>query len=158
MLGEVNRTGLPHGGQHYETDAEAIRLEGSDLAPHAIQTEGLPQRINKAVAPQHGQVLCVSGALSDRVDCGRITGIRHVDVQGLPGRVLQIVVHGLHTEPGDSGGPLWVNRSGEAVGLLSGESLTRPNVRFFTPLVKPRGFPEEKVPGALGAPGMKAYT
>ena len=154
ILGEVNRTGLPRGGQHYETDAEAIRLEDPELAPHAIQTEGLPARINGAVAPQHGQVLCVSGAHSDRVDCGHMTGVRHVAVDELPGRVLEIVVHGLHTEGGDSGAPLWNSSSGRAVGLLAGRSLTRPNVRFFTPLIKPRGFPQEKAPGALGAPGM----
>jgi sugar lactone lactonase YvrE len=153
-VGSVNRTGLPLGGQHYETDAEGIRLEDSGLAPHEIQTELLPRPIKQAVAPQHGQLLCVSGAHSDRVDCGRMTGVRHVINSEIPGRELLIVVHGLHTEPGDSGGPLWNKRSGHAVGLLQGKSLTRAHVRFFTPLVKPRGFPAEKVPGALHAPGM----
>lgn len=155
-IGSVNRTGLPYGGQHYETDALGVRLEGAGLAPHEIQTEGLPLHIKQAVAPRHGQLLCVSGAHSDRVDCGRMTGVRHIKVDEFPGRVLLIVVHGLHTESGDSGSPLWNAHSGRAVGLLQGRSLNpnHANVRFFTPLVKPRGFPAEKVPGALHAPGM----
>ncbi len=154
IVGQANRTGLPRGGQHYETDAEAIRLEDPGLAPHLIQTDGLPQRINAAVAPRHGQIFCVSGAHSDRVDCGRMTGIRNIANEEFSGRVLSVVVHGLHTEGGDSGAPLYNSRTGTAIGLLWGRSGTLPNVRFFTPLVKPRGFPVEKAPGALGAPGM----
>jgi len=152
VVGDVNRTGAPYGGQHYETDASGARL-GDGLAPHYIHTERFPLAVRQAVAPRHGQLLCVSGGTSDMVDCGRMTGIRNVSTD-LPGRTLLIVVHGLHTVGGDSGAPLWNARNSRAVGLLHGDSDTRANVRFFTPLAKPRGFPIAKVPGALNAPGM----
>jgi YD repeat-containing protein len=152
-IGTVNRTGLPLGGQHYETDAEGIRLGQPGFASHYIDTERFAFPIKGIAAPHHGQLLCVSGAISNKVDCGYMTGVRYVKTE-FPGRQLLIVVHGLHTVKGDSGAPLWNPKTESAVGLLEGRSLTRQNVRFFTPLVKPRGFPAEKVPGALNAPGM----
>ncbi len=57
--------------------------------------------------------------------------------------------------PGDSGAPVWIPRTGTAVGLLAGGPGVPGLVKdWVTPLVLPRGQDPAKVPGILSAPGM----
>jgi YD repeat-containing protein len=153
-IGDVTRTGAPMGGQHYETDAAAVRLEDSGLVPRAIFRNGQNARpVGQAGTAKHGEVLCFSGQKTNEVQCGEMIGVRRRSWPS-PGRHIFIITRfaGL---PGDSGAPVWSPRTGKSIGLVSGGP-NRPGLHkdWVTPLVTPRGFSSEKVPGALGAPGM----
>ncbi len=159
-IGKVARTGEPVGGQHYETDASAVRLEASSLVPLAIYRNGeAPRPVDPAGTAKHGEILCFSGQATDAVKCGEMVGVRYrrfVD----PGRHLFIIVRfaGL---PGDSGAPVWNPVTGTSIGIVSGGPHDGRVKDWVTPLVVPRGFSgedAEKVPGALQAPGMGALS
>jgi hypothetical protein len=101
-----------------------------------------------------GETLCMSGAYSNRRLCGEVVGVR-VRNEGTPGRQLFIVTR-FAGIPGDSGAPVWSPRTGRSVGILSGGPHNGTYKDWVTPLVVPRGFSAEKVPGVLNAPGMGA--
>lgn len=153
-VGVEKRTGAPLGGQHYETDAAAVRLnvDGSIVPRYIYKTPRSSRPVREAGAAHHGETLCFSGAHTDDVKCGEMMGVRYRKF-GTPGRHLFIVTR-FAGIPGDSGAPVWSPRTGLAVGLLSGGPKNGKYKDWVTPLTRPRGFPVEKVPGALNAPGM----
>lgn len=153
QIGIATRTGLPLGGQHYETDGSAVRLEDGGLMPYYIYLTGqAPKPVGPAGTAMHGETLCFSGAKTNRRRCGEMVGVR-VRQTPTPGRQLFIITRfaGLH---GDSGAPVWSPRTGQSVGLLSGGPHDGRVKDWVTPLVLPRGQSPEKVPGILNAPGM----
>jgi YD repeat-containing protein len=154
-IGHAERTGLPLGGQHYETDGAAIRLDADGLMPYYTYMNGQdPKPDGPAGRAHHGEVLCFSGmATNVPRRCGEFIGVR-VRQTSSPGRQLFLITRfaGL---PGDSGAPVWSPRLQTSIGLLSGG----PNKAglykdWVTPLLVPRGQDSGKVPGILNAPGM----
>lgn len=154
QIGVVKRTGAPLGGQHYETDAAAVRLEDPGLVPRAIYRNGkTPRPVGPAGTAKHGETLCFSGQKTNAVKCGEMVGVRYRKFGKTPGRHLFIITR-FAGIPGDSGAPVWSPKTGRAVGMLSGGPHNGKYKDWVTPLVVPRGFSAEKVPGALKAPGM----
>jgi YD repeat-containing protein len=157
--GEDNFTPTGHraknglvGQQHYETDAQTIRLEGY----HAPRFIYRPYRARLPIAAparyDQGKVLCYSGVTSGIVRCGTAIGIRSIVIpEPNSGRMLNIKVEpksGNPPQEGDSGAPVWEAGTRRIVGLVSG---TEDGYGFVAPMLRPRGFPAEKVPGILAA-------
>jgi hypothetical protein len=167
-IGVRKRTGQPEGGQHYETDAAAVRLSDPSIVPREIyKSKGSSRLVGPAGTALHGEVLCYSGVSSEEikkqgVECGEMIGVRyrkfalpdvHTGGTDLYGRHLFIITR-FAGVPGDSGAPVWSPRTGRSIGILSGGPNNGKYKDWVTPLVVPRGFSSEKVPGALRAPGM----
>lgn len=158
-IGHVARTGLPRGGQHYETDGSAIKLNAGGVMPYYIFMNGQPL---KPVGPpgrvHHGETLCFSGmATNEPKRCGEVIGVR-VRQTPNPGRQLFLITR-FAGIPGDSGAPVWSPRLQRSIGILSGGPGIPGLVKdWVTPLLQPRGHDSEKVPGILNAPGMGALN
>jgi hypothetical protein len=155
-IGHVARTGLPRGGQHYETDGSAVRLTAGGLMPYYIYKNGeAPKPVGDAGRAHHGELLCFSGAGTNETKrCGEFIGVRVRDAPNNPGRQLFLVTR-FAGNPGDSGAPVWSPRTQRSVGLVSGDPKIAGLVKdWVTPLLVPRGHDAEKVPGILNAPGM----
>jgi YD repeat-containing protein len=153
-FGVAKRTGAPLEGQHYETDAAAIRLDSSGLIPTTIyKAPGNNRPVDPAGVARHGETLCFSGVRTNAVRCGEMVGVRYRRGLRGNGRHLFIITRfaGL---PGDSGAPVWNPRTGRSIGLVTGGPNNGKYKDWVTPLLRPRGFSAEKVPGALHAPGM----
>ncbi|HET7454132.1 MAG TPA: 6-bladed beta-propeller [Solirubrobacterales bacterium] len=153
-IGHSARTGLPLGGQEYETDGSAIALNAGGLMPYYIfLNEMLPKPVGDAFAPKAGETLCFSGVATNERKCGEFIGVRRRNA-GNPGKQLYLITR-FAGVPGDSGSPVWSPRTGGAVGLLSGGPGVVGLVKdWVTPLVVPRRQEPSKVPGILNAPGM----
>ena len=156
-IGIAKRTGAPGEGQRYETDVSAIRLDATGLIPRTIyKTAEKSRSVGFAGAARHGETLCFSGLKTNQVKCGEMIGVRYRNWPNSigNGRHLFIITR-FAGQPGDSGSPVWSPRTGDSIGILSGGPDKPGLVKdWVTPLVRPRGFPVEKVPGALHAPGM----
>lgn len=153
-IGHSARTGLPLGGQEYETDGSAIKLNAGGLMPRYIYDNGQHLKpVGPAAPGRHGEILCFSGVATNGRKCGEMIGVRRRKSRS-PGKQLFIIAR-FAGIPGDSGAPVWSPGTGHAIGLLSGGP-GKPGLYkdWITPLVKPRGFPAYKVPGILNAPGM----
>ena len=154
-FGHTARTGLPLGGQHYETDGSAIRLNAGGLMPYYIFKNGESLKpVGPAGRAHHGETLCFSGAGTNEAKrCGEFIGVR-VRRPGTPGRQLFLITR-FAGVGGDSGAPVWSPRMQRAIGLVSGGP-HRPGLvkDWVTPLLVPRGQDAGKVPGILNAPGM----
>lgn len=165
-IGKVARTGAP-GGQAYETDGEAIRLESvfNPLPPQYIfRPSGRgPLAINEAGYLRPHEVLCYSGVATGEVKCGEAVGVRPGKLPGPDGRMEGIAFGGQLNISGDSGAPVWDARTKEVVGILHGTleahgSETEKN--WATPLLALPGISADKAPGllnALNAPGGKGF-
>ena len=153
-IGHSARTGLPLGGQEYETDGSAIKLNAGGLMPRYIYLNGSnPKPVGSARPGRHGEILCFSGVGTNGRKCGEMIGVRRRKSRS-PGKQLFIIAR-FAGVPGDSGAPVWSPATGHAIGLLSGGPDKPGLVKdWITPLVKPRGFSASKVPGILNAPGM----
>ena len=154
-FGHVARTGMPQGGQHYETDGSAIRLNTGGLMPYYIYMNGqFPKPVGPAGRAHHGETLCFSGVgTNEPKRCGELIGVR-VRKPGNPGRQLFLIAR-FAGHPGDSGAPVWSPRLQRSIGLVSGGP-NKPGLikDWITPLLLPRGHDVNKVPGILNAPGM----
>jgi len=156
-IGHFARTGLPRGGQHYETDGSAIKLNAGGLMPYYIVIQGEDLKpVEPPGTARHGETLCFSGMKTLKRECGEMIGVRVRNAPNNPGRQLFIITRFAGIE-GDSGAPVWSPRSQRSVGLLSGG----PGIPYLvkdwvTPLLVPRGQDEGKVPGILNAPGMES--
>jgi YD repeat-containing protein len=156
-IGTAKRTGAPGEGQHYETDAAAIRLDAAGLLPRTIyKTAEKSRSVGFASAARHGETLCFSGVATNQVKCGEMVGVRYRRWPKAIGRGRHLfIITRFAGIPGDSGAPVWSPRTGYSIGILSGGPNKPGLVKdWVTPLVRPRGFSVEKVPGALHAPGM----
>ena len=137
-------------------DAMATRLKGTGIAPFQIFGHaGHRPPIGPAGVAQIGQVVCVSGAQSDRVKCGKVIGYNHVKDKHHSKAVGVITVFGLGTLDGDSGAPVWNPRTHESIGLLSGRA-TEGNRkrRFVQPLLTTQIGHGRQIVGALNATVM----
>ncbi len=158
-IGRRARNGLV-GEQHYETDAQAVRLDGYHAPRYIYRPFRAPLSVGPPGSFNRGQVLCYSGVVSGVVRCGTAIGIRSIVIpEELSGRMWNIKLEMKPGAPlpshGDSGAPVWEAGTRKIVGLVSG---TEDGYGFVTPLLHPRGFPVEKVPGLLNAPGMGHLT
>jgi YD repeat-containing protein len=155
-IGHSARTGLPRGGQEYETDGAAIRLSSAGLMPYYIfLNKKKPKPVGPAFAPKTGETLCFSGVATNARKCGEFVGVRRRNA-GNPGKQLFIITR-FAGIPGDSGSPVWSPQTGRAVGLLSGGPGVAGLVKdWVTPLIVPRRQNPNKIPGILNAPGMKS--
>ncbi len=164
-IGTVRRRSLYKPQADFQTDAEAIRLDSNALVPRTIYRGTVDGSVPVTGARQArvGMPVCTSGAQSNTVKCGKITGIKvfpppSTDINAGPFWVLQF---SMSVKKGDSGAPVWVPGTGRAVGLVStiyGQA---------APLVRPHSVPDDiydgyppissdAAPGILNAPGMGA--
>ncbi len=151
-IGQLTRRayGVPVEG--YATDAEAIHLKDGFGTPEWIWvSSGYAQKTASPSVPYAGELACNSG-IEGGTACGQITGLKEEYFlhSAYPEWVWEIV--GLHTIPGDSGGPVWDLRTGAALGTWTGGH------KLFTPVL---GSPAEEdgvvvghAVGILHAPGM----
>ncbi len=152
-VGKVVRRPYNSGAiEGFMTDAEAIELSGSYSAPQWIWASPYYQSKPTSVAAPHiGEIICNSG-INGGTSCeGVVTGFNEEPLEGSSYPELVWEVKGLHTEPGDSGGPVW-DPQGPALGLWTGGHM------FFTPLVgstaEEGGSFIGNATGVLGALGM----
>jgi hypothetical protein len=144
-IGHVERRAYEQLIAGFETDVEAIRLEG-ELPPRWIfVSSGYQQRIGAPSAVYTGETVCYSGIYGGS-HCG-IAGDPVVSYyyEGLP--TWQIPVNWVSTEHGDSGGPVWDLQTGAPVGNTTGSF-------WFTPMLALPSVPNGAAPGMLAAPGM----
>jgi len=139
-------------------DALAIRLETEGVAPNEIYGhDGRRPAIQAPEIAHRGQRLCMSGAESNRVSCGKVVGIKHVYYNEEDKTIGLLKVDGFKSIPGDSGAPVWSARGGASIGILSG-SVKNGDIRFVLPLLTtPTGHGRNgngKILGALNASGM----
>ncbi len=149
-IGKVARTSFRE-HEHYEEDAEAIRLQ--DYAPprYIYRATRQPLAVHEAGYIRPGKTLCFSGITSGQVKCGTAVGVRAISLKQPDnphhGRELAIQFEKESLE-GDSGSPVWDAKTREIVGILGeGEG----NQTYAAPLLQPRGFPAYKAPGVLNA-------
>lgn len=154
-IGHAARTGLPRNGQEYETDGSAILLNAGGLMPYYIFMNGKNLKpAGPAGTAKHGETLCFSGVATNERRCGEMVGVRRRHKAGDTGKQLFIITR-FAGIPGDSGAPVWSPRTGRSIGLLSGGPAGTGLIKdWVTPLVVPRGFDSDRVPGILNAPGM----
>jgi streptogramin lyase len=153
-IGRIGRDALWEGSG--AIDALATRFNSAGLAPRSIfGHDGRRPPIGPAGVARIGQVLCVSGAHTNRVRCGEVTGFNHAEYEGHSKSVGVVSVYGLGTEPGDSGAPIWNPRTHQSVGLLSGSPREgNRKRRFVQPLLNTPIGHGHHIVGALNATVM----
>ena len=139
-------------------DSLAIRLEAEGVAPNQIYGhDGRRPAIEAPEVAHRGERLCMSGAESNKVSCGKVVGIKHVYYNEEDRTIGLLKVDGFKSVQGDSGAPVWSARGGASVGILSGR-VKNASVRFVLPLLNtPTGHGRNgngKILGALNASGM----
>jgi hypothetical protein len=137
--------------QGYTTDAESVGVFGSySITPWIWASPGAQYQPTSVAAPYPGEIACNSG-INGGTACGVVTGLKEVPFKEVQYPELVWEVKGLHTMPGDSGGPVW-DPQGPALGIWTGGH------RFFTPLVGSKseesGVVIGKVAGVLGWLGL----
>lgn len=156
----------------FGTDATAIRVPEPYLASRQIYLDETrpPLDVRGVVQnPGPGVNVCHSGVTSDKVICGPILGPpRQINYEVPGGESLHwMVCYKALSLNGDSGGPVWVEGTHNAVGLLTyGWNFLKEEkgaggvtwkilggVTCLTPLLPLASKPDE-APGALNAPGM----
>ena len=164
-FGTAKRTGYEYGSltghnaAGYNTDAAAIRVQDPWLAPRQIYGEDEVLTDVRAVVPTPpiGTRVCISGQRSNKVLCGPILrkpevvrfGFPPPEYIGVPAQKMWMVPFKSNTRVGDSGGPVWIEGTHHAVGMLSAGG---DDEAYYTPLLPLPGIPG--APGALEAPGM----
>jgi hypothetical protein len=152
-LGHMRRSGITDPPQ---VDGAAILLEGSanGWAPREIfQNAEYPQPITGAMAPVEGMIVCTSGATTNKVEPGAVLGEPVAfDYDDKPISNSYEVPVDIYERHGDSGAPVWVCGTGNAVGLWNAG--TQPS--YVTPLLPMNiDSPWTPVLGPL-APGVMA--
>jgi hypothetical protein len=149
-IGKAARTAYP-GHEHYEEDAEAIRLENFAAPSYIYRANRSSLPIHEAGTIRPGETLCFSGVSSGIVKCGSAVGIRAIKLKTEDepnhGRELAIRFQGQSIH-GDSGSPVWEAKTKEVVGIFHA---SYEGDLLAAPLLRPRGFSSEKAPGVLAA-------
>jgi YD repeat-containing protein len=147
-IGRVGRDALTQGT--LSVDALALRLQSEDLVPKSIVGAGPVSP--PAVVRKH-EVVCQSGSTSDRVECGRVIGFTHGELQGYPGGHVGWfrVKSSQETEPGDSGGPVWSKTDHSSVGVISAVKRGNDHIWLIQPLLTTNYGRGQKLVGALNA-------
>ncbi len=151
----------------FTTDAAAIRVQDPWFAPREIYGEDIVFDVKRAVqSPPVGTRVCFSGQRIDKAPCGPIANKPEWTVFKFPppgfidtpNQKLLMVCFKAGSRVGDSGGPVWIEGTGNAVGLVTaGTKFTKPKPETcYTPLKPIPGYPG--APGALRAPGMGNLT
>jgi YD repeat-containing protein len=128
-IGKVELQGFLEDPNRIDTDAEAIWLSKTDLIPSWIYEccgGRASMKVTGVTFPQQGDTVCQSSQFLNRVTCGPVTKVGDFDrlvVDEKTGRLsgwhwmIRAAVGG---GKGDSGGPVWMRETGEAVGLVAG--------------------------------------
>lgn len=158
-VGEVTRKAYRALGESPTTDAEAIRVEDTQVVPQGIWgSDGGLLPTEPAGTAKKGDTLCFSGV---------ITGVSHGQVIGRTSfwagahdgeaRYGYWVHFNHHAEPGDSGAPVYNCASGRSIGLVSAgrHKFTQTLVQ---PLLTPPGMKVGKAPGVLDNPYMRPLS
>ncbi len=123
QIGEVRRRGwsVPYDG-NMETDASAIRLTSTSILPRRIYQDdqsGIVD-VHSIWTPTVGTRLCFTGRTSNKKRCGPVIAPEEeafgFEEEGSESKSICI---GEFAWGGDSGGPVWVEGTGVAVGLVS---------------------------------------
>ncbi len=120
-IGKVARNGLDYEDLSRDVDAVAIRLDNPDIVPRQIYAEpGLQIPITAiGAAPGIGVNVCYTGITSDRKRCGPIYAAPRYLEDPETGWTTWEACFREYTEGGDSGGPIWIEGTGTAVGMLT---------------------------------------
>jgi len=160
IMGGVTRWSYGITESGFETDAEAILLNGSTNVPRLISWKKGLVTINGAKKWVPKMTLCLAGAYGGS-RCAP-TEAELVKEYWENGYTWFIVVKA-YSECGDSGGPIWDPTSGAAVALLAGGPTgCRGGPTWVTPLLplEGRSYTQEvepgTSPGALYAPEMRS--
>lgn len=148
-LGTIKRTGWDADSSNMDLDIEAIRFEGvSGIEPRRIYSDpGVPPiDVTGAGLVRVGTRVCYSGATTDEafpsgVKCGTVFELSTFALEGHPAKEWCFDRRSLH---GDSGGPIWIEGTGIAVGVLSAGDNT---ITCFSPLLPDPEHPD--VPSAF---------
>jgi S1-C subfamily serine protease len=110
------------------TDYGLIRNERAASAGDIDLYDGTVQPITSIGAAKAGQRVCASGQTT-RVTCGRVLAVDQTVDYGNGAVVHDLISTNVHTEHGDSGGPLFAGSTG--LGVVSGGDGTTD---YFQPL------------------------
>ncbi len=169
-IGKVTRRSFGLLQEEHETDVEAVRLEEENLAPKRVFVDDSHEpHITGVSRAYEGMRVCMSGAWSNQLSCGRLRGqaeevyYAHDDgsFNGPMWQVAMIPDRNAIFSLGDSGAPVWQPSTGRAVGIyVNGPS--PPTITTVLPPYLPErgGYPQYKktspgqAPGILAAPSM----
>ena len=110
------------------TDFGVIRNESGDAPAAVDRYDGTEQAITSVGTAAVGQAVCASG-MTTGVTCGQVTGVDQTVDYGNGDVVNGLIQTNVHTDHGDSGGPLFAGPVG--LGTVSGGDGTTD---FFQPL------------------------
>jgi tripartite motif-containing protein 71 len=127
---------IVHSQNEFEDDGEAIRLNSPTLATaHVLgKNDSLPT-ITGVAAPEVGQTLCTSLGESNAVKCAPMKGPAEINPgyeEAWTGPFWQLSL-GTPGDNGDSGAPVWIEGTNQAVGLY----VFGPAPSLATPLLPP---------------------
>lgn len=131
------------------TDAEAIRIDGTGIVPRGIF--GWGGNLIPTGAPTKarvGSLVCFSGAHTQVPSCGTIVAReRNFVAEGVRtgGYYVQFETPASH---GDSGAPVWNPNTGASIGLVTGGN-TGLQLTLVEPLLHPPRMNENLLPGIL---------
>lgn len=121
-LGTVKRTGWDSVPLNKDLDIEAVRYEGvSGIEPRQIYGESAPIDVKEAGIVHVGTRVCFSGARTDAlfpsgVRCGDVSSQESLKIEGRDSEQWCLDQPAIQ---GDSGGPVWIEGTGTAVGSVS---------------------------------------
>jgi len=146
-LGSIKRTGWDANPSNLDLDIEAVRFEGvSGIEPRRIYGEVAPVDVTGVGLVQVGTRVCFSGVTTDElfpsgVKCGPVFDLESFSLEG---HAAVEWCFDRRSIEGDSGGPVWIEGTGTAVGILSSGTNT---ATCFSPLLPDPARPN--VPGAF---------
>ncbi len=151
-IGVIDRNARSEGSQ--SVDALAMRFYSEGMEPRKIfGNNGNRPPIGPEGIAFRGQVLCVSGARTEKTRCGKVINVKYVKFPTDPGFHGVLVVKGLATRKGDSGAPVWNPRTGTSVGILSGGH-EHGTISYVQPLSDTPKGRNTVIAGALSDPVM----
>jgi len=140
-LGSIKRTGWDSNPSNMDLDIEAVRFEGvSGIEPRRIYGESGPIDVTGAGLVHIGTRVCFSGVTTDElfpsgVKCGAVFKLESFPLEG---HAATEWCFDRRSIPGDSGGPIWIEGTGTAVGVLSSGTNTET---CFSPLLPDPALP-----------------
>jgi len=123
IVGEVRRNNYVEEPPTVPLDAEAIKTEWGLVPRYIYISHGKQKRVAHYVTPEPGQTVCASGVKTNKVRCGPVLDEPR-DTRSL-GKDGKSIIHtiaipiGVQVSRGDSGGPTWLQGTGNAVGLIT---------------------------------------
>jgi len=156
---EVTRSAYRVLDESPTTDAEAIRVEDTEVVPQGIwASNGGLLPTEPAGTAKKGDELCFSGVMTG-VSCGEVIGRTSFWAGAFDG----VAHYGYwvhfnhHAQRGDSGAPVYNSISGRSIGLVSAgrHKLTQTLVQ---PLLTPPGMKAGKAPGVFGNPHLRPLS